>query len=123
MRGSEVPAGKRCLGRGRQPEEVSLLSTAATAAVVVVGEPEGSSRRVSGMINHVWQQRGRRDAVRTQRPAPPLPLHAFGLLTAISSALKSSPRGGPAEGDHVLPEPRDGSLPTPSSWSFETRET
>lgn len=56
MRGSEVPAGKRSLGRGREPEEVSLLSTAAAAAVVVVGEPEGSSRHVSGMINHVWQQ-------------------------------------------------------------------
>lgn len=26
------------------------------AAVVVAGEPEGSSRRVSEMINHVWQQ-------------------------------------------------------------------
>lgn len=48
----------------------------------------------------------------TQRPAPPLPLRAFGLLTAISSALKSSPRGGQSEGDDVSPEPRDSSLPT-----------
>lgn len=56
VRGPEVPAGRCSLGRGREPEEVSLLSTAAAVAVVVVGEPEGSSRRVSGMINHVWQQ-------------------------------------------------------------------
>lgn len=60
MRGPEVPAGRCSLDQGWEPEDVSLLSTAAAATVVVVGEPEGSSRRVSGMINHVWQQQGRR---------------------------------------------------------------
>lgn len=40
--------------------------------------------------------------MRTWRPAPPLPLHAFGLLAAISSAVKSSPGGGQAEGGSVF---------------------
>lgn len=42
------------------------------------------------------------DAVRTWRPALPLPLHALGLLAAVSSAVKSSPGGGQAEGGSVF---------------------
>lgn len=36
--------------------------------------------------------------MRTRRPAPPLPLRAFGSRTAISSAQKTSPRGGQPKG-------------------------
>lgn len=115
-RGAAAPAGRGWRGRGREPEEGSLLPSAA-AAVVLVGEPEGSSRRVSGMINHVWQRRGRRT-----RCTSPTPARRW-LLTAVSAVLKSSPRGGQAEGVRVSPEPRDGSIPTLSLGSFETQET
>lgn len=43
-----------------------------------------------------------------------LALRAFGSLTAIPSARKTSPRGGQPEGDCVSPEPGDQTAPYPS---------
>lgn len=57
--------------------------------------------------------------MRTRRPAPPLPLRAFGSRTAISSAQKTSPRGGqPKGGTESRPSQETAPYPPRSLGTF-----